>query len=87
MSSNRTWNEYKDGFGFLGSEFWIGNEILAHLTNQNRHQLRIDVENTKEESYFLLYDNFRISDEWDNYSLLNLSVSRNVSGMRVCILP
>ncbi|XP_071837365.1 fibrinogen-like protein A [Apostichopus japonicus] len=39
---NRDWNDYKQGFGFLHREFWLGNEKLSYITNQRDHELRID---------------------------------------------
>lgn len=80
ISYARDWTDYKFGFGFLASEFWIGNEKLAHLTNQKRYRLRIDLENTEGQSYHLTYDNFRIADEWDSYSLLSVDTYDEVSG-------
>ncbi|PIK57154.1 hypothetical protein BSL78_05974, partial [Apostichopus japonicus] len=79
---NRTWDEYKNGIGFLGSEFLIGNERIAHLIHQKRYQLRIDLENYAGQSYSLTYDNFRIADEWGNYSIKSLGVFE-----RTTVLP
>ncbi|PIK59867.1 fibrinogen-like protein A [Apostichopus japonicus] len=41
----RTWNEYKQGFGFLKREFWLGNDQISDLTNQKDYELRIDMNN------------------------------------------
>ncbi|RUS68769.1 hypothetical protein EGW08_023468 [Elysia chlorotica] len=30
----RTWKEYKDGFGDINGDFWLGNEAVYKLTNQ-----------------------------------------------------
>jgi len=37
----RTWKEYADGFGNLTGEFWLGNDLIANLTQQP-YVLRID---------------------------------------------
>ncbi|XP_071835788.1 uncharacterized protein [Apostichopus japonicus] len=69
---NRSWKDFRNGFGFLGSEFWIGNEKIAYLTNQKRYQLRMDFENIAGETYYVTYDDFRISDEWGKYYISSL---------------
>uniref|UniRef100_A0A3Q4N399 Fibrinogen-like protein 1 n=1 Tax=Neolamprologus brichardi TaxID=32507 RepID=A0A3Q4N399_NEOBR len=46
-SFDRSWVEYKHGFGDLFSpagEFWLGNEPLHHLTSQGNYDLRINME-------------------------------------------
>lgn len=66
---NRLWTEYKDGFGFLSSEFWLGNEKVSFLTNQKTYQLQIDMVNAEGLSFFVHYDRFRISDDWGEFKL------------------
>ncbi|XP_071836777.1 uncharacterized protein [Apostichopus japonicus] len=80
---NRTWNEYKNGIGFLGSEFLIGNEKLAYLINQQRYQLRIELENYAGQSYSLTYDNFRIADEWGKYSITSLGGVEGITDLPI----
>ncbi|XP_071835376.1 uncharacterized protein [Apostichopus japonicus] len=72
VNFNRSWKDFRNGFGFLGSEFWIGNDKIAVLTNQKRYQLRIDFENVAGETYYVTYDEFRISDEWGDYLISSL---------------
>ncbi|XP_071835356.1 uncharacterized protein [Apostichopus japonicus] len=72
VNFNRNWKDFRNGFGFLGSEFWIGNEKIAVLTNQKRYQLRMDFENVAGDTYFVTYDEFRISDEWGKYYISSL---------------
>ncbi|KAJ8032946.1 Fibrinogen-like protein A [Holothuria leucospilota] len=74
VGTKRTWDEYKDGFGFLGSEFWLGNNKIAYLTNQKRYELRIDMVTSDGSSFHISYDKFRISDEWSGFSLTSLGV-------------
>ncbi|KAJ8035672.1 Angiopoietin-1 [Holothuria leucospilota] len=68
----RAFSEYRDGFGFLHSEFWLGNERLSFLTNQKKYQLRIDMTNSAGSSLYLTYDLFRISDAWSNYTIISI---------------
>ncbi|KAJ8023023.1 Fibrinogen-like protein A [Holothuria leucospilota] len=68
----RNWDEYKRGFGFLGREFWLGNDKISYLTNQKDYELRIDLNNKNGNAYYAKYDLFRISDEIGNYKLVGL---------------
>ncbi|KAJ8033993.1 Fibrinogen-like protein A [Holothuria leucospilota] len=69
---NRNWTEYKTGFGFLSQEFWIGNDKLSFLTNQNTYELRIDFTSADDQSFFVTYSKFRISDEYGEYKLTSV---------------
>ncbi|KAJ8035656.1 Fibrinogen-like protein A [Holothuria leucospilota] len=72
VAFGRAFSEYREGFGFLSGEFWLGNEKLSFLTNQKRYQLRIDMTNSGGSSFYVTYDLFRISDEWSNYKLTSV---------------
>ncbi|KAJ8033994.1 Ficolin-1 [Holothuria leucospilota] len=78
---NRNWTEYKKGFGFLSQEFWIGNDKLSFITNQNTYELRIDVTSVGDLSFFVTYSKFRISDEYGEYKLTSVG---EYSGPEVC---
>ncbi|XP_071837372.1 fibrinogen-like protein A [Apostichopus japonicus] len=69
---NRDWNDYKQGFGFLHREFWLGNEKLSYITNQRDHELRIDFVSKTGDPYFAKYNLFRLSDEQSMYRLIGL---------------
>ena len=73
MNFNRSWSQYRDGFGFLSTEFWIGNEKLSYLTNQAEYELRIDVELSTGDSYHTTYKGFRITDGIGEYKFGNIS--------------
>ncbi|XP_071830434.1 fibrinogen-like protein A isoform X2 [Apostichopus japonicus] len=68
----RNWTSYKEGFGELDHEFWLGNDKLYDLTNQGDYQLRIDLVNKDGAPYYAKFDLFRINDESDNYTLSGL---------------
>ncbi|KAJ8032765.1 Fibrinogen-like protein A [Holothuria leucospilota] len=67
----RPWEYYKDGFGFLNQEFWLGNDKLAYLTNQKKYILRIDFAPDRETKW-VAYDHFQITDEKGLYKLVTL---------------
>ncbi|KAJ8019625.1 Ryncolin-4 [Holothuria leucospilota] len=71
---NRNWEAYKDGFGFLSTEFWLGNDKISQLTNQAVYELRIDIVLSNGTSLFASFDAFRTSDEWGQYKLVLIGV-------------
>ncbi|CAH1251218.1 PRSS12 [Branchiostoma lanceolatum] len=66
---NRTWEEYKQGFGDVNGEYWLGNENIHILTNNKNHKLRVDLLDWNGTSRFAEYSSFRMSGEWDQYKL------------------
>lgn len=41
---NRDWNDYKNGFGDPSKEFWLGNENIYMLTNNDDYMIRVELE-------------------------------------------
>eukprot|EP00058_Branchiostoma_floridae_P016453 XP_002601941.1 hypothetical protein BRAFLDRAFT_86425 [Branchiostoma floridae] len=66
---DRTWEEYKRGFGNKSWEHWLGNENIHRLTNQKTYRLRIDMEDWEQNRRFVEYNTFRVSDEASGYRL------------------
>lgn len=71
LDFNRDWNEYKEGFGFLSSEFWLGNEKLSLMLNQKKYELRFDIVTSEGSSCHFIYEDFRISDGFSNYVIVS----------------
>jgi ficolin len=65
----RTWIEYKDGFGNPSGEFWLGNEALYLLTSNGKYKLRIDMEDFDGQKRYAEYSSFSISSSADKYRL------------------
>ncbi|XP_045184068.2 fibrinogen-like protein 1 [Mercenaria mercenaria] len=65
----RDWIAYKNGFGDLNSEFWLGNEHLSILTSSGDHELRIDMEDFYGNKAFAKYSKFKVYPEEDKYKL------------------
>ncbi|XP_008421183.1 angiopoietin-1 isoform X1 [Poecilia reticulata] len=65
----RTWKEYKLGFGSLLAEHWLGNEHIYQLTSRRQHVLRIELTDWDGHQAFSLYDRFQIGNEKQNYRL------------------
>lgn len=64
-----TWQNYKNGFGSVNGEFWLGNEMLTLITNSGTYTLRIDFTDFDGETAYAEYANFVISSEANNYKL------------------
>jgi hypothetical protein len=59
-SFDKDWNSYKQGFGLVTGDFWIGNEKLHQITSSGRYQLRLDICNSDGECKYATYNNFFI---------------------------
>ncbi|XP_067454690.1 fibrinogen-like protein 1 [Thunnus thynnus] len=69
---NRSWAEYKDGFGDMDAElgeFWLGNDNLYYITAQGNYSLRINLEDFDGNQRYAEYKNFKVADEKDHYRL------------------
>ncbi|XP_015914906.1 protein scabrous [Parasteatoda tepidariorum] len=65
----KNWTEYKRGFGHPAEEFWIGNEVLHHLTSPSDVVLHIDMWDLFGRYWYAEYDRFHVKSESDLYSL------------------
>ncbi|XP_041374873.1 ficolin-2-like isoform X2 [Gigantopelta aegis] len=65
----RTWNEYKNGFGDVNREFWLGNEIIHQITSRTVYELRIELEDFEGNSRYAIYSTFSLGSEAENYTL------------------
>uniref|UniRef100_A0A2K5QGQ9 Angiopoietin 2 n=1 Tax=Cebus imitator TaxID=2715852 RepID=A0A2K5QGQ9_CEBIM len=65
----RTWKEYKVGFGNPSGEYWLGNEFVSQLTNQQRYVLKILFKDWEGNEAYSLYEHFYLSSEELNYRI------------------
>ena len=66
----RDWADYKNGFGSLTGEFWLGNDnIYRLLTTSKQYELRIDMGDFEGNSAYAKYSSFRIGPESEGYKL------------------
>uniref|UniRef100_A0A8C7F4V9 Si:ch211-157b11.8 n=1 Tax=Oncorhynchus kisutch TaxID=8019 RepID=A0A8C7F4V9_ONCKI len=66
---NRTWQEYREGFGSPQGEYWLGNAALHALTNTGQHLLRIQLEDWHQQKRQATYNTFRVAAEAQRYRL------------------
>ena len=65
----RGWNSYKNGFGTLQNEFWLGLDKINRLTDSDQMVLRVDLEDFENNTRYAEYSIFAVSDEAENYKL------------------
>ncbi|XP_064614169.1 ficolin-1-like [Liolophura sinensis] len=66
----RNWQSYKNGFGNLYGEFWLGLEKMHLLTSQRHYKLLINLEDFTGKSGEAAYSRFRISGEKEKFRLM-----------------
>ncbi|XP_062706517.1 fibrinogen alpha chain isoform X3 [Aedes albopictus] len=66
---NRDWADYKNGFGDPAKEFWLGNENIYMLTNNEDYSLRVELEDFEGNKRYAQYSHFKIHSEQDYYKL------------------
>ena len=67
----RNWTDYKNGFGNLEGEYWLGLDNMYLLTHHSGDppQLRVDLADWEGNTVFAKYAQFSVSDEDSNYNL------------------
>lgn len=65
----RDWESYKNGFGSVGEDFWLGNEKLHVITQQADYTLRVDIVTQNNLPKHAEYALFRINGNVTNYQV------------------
>ncbi|XP_073695903.1 angiopoietin-related protein 2a [Garra rufa] len=65
----RNWETYKQGFGNIDGEYWLGLENIYSLTNQGNYKLLVTMEDWSGRKTFAEYASFRLETEADFYRL------------------
>ncbi|XP_037642160.1 angiopoietin-4 [Sebastes umbrosus] len=65
----RSWREYKMGFGDVFGEHWLGNEVTYLLTSQGQYSLRVELKDWEGNPAHAQYDRFTLTSERQQYRL------------------
>ncbi|XP_078616390.1 microfibril-associated glycoprotein 4-like [Branchiostoma floridae x Branchiostoma japonicum] len=65
----RNWADYKNGFGGVEGEHWLGLDKMHNLTTQNNYELYVELEDWEGNTAYAKYDTFSIGDESTDYTL------------------
>ncbi|XP_076126232.1 angiopoietin-related protein 2b [Alosa pseudoharengus] len=65
----RNWETYKQGFGNIDGEYWLGLENIHWLTSQGNYKLLVTLEDWAGRKTFAEYASFRLEPEADFYRL------------------
>ncbi|XP_062599903.1 ficolin-1-like [Saccostrea cucullata] len=65
---DRTWKEYKEGFGSVNSSYWLGNDVI-HMLTKNKPSLYVSITLTNGTTLYQQYEEFSITNETDKYRL------------------
>ncbi|XP_004369065.1 angiopoietin-related protein 3 [Trichechus manatus latirostris] len=74
---NETWESYRHGFGRLDGEFWLGLEKIYSIVKQSNYILRIELEDWKDNKYYVEYS-FHLGNHETNYTLYLAKIIGNI---------
>nr|XP_022308164.1 angiopoietin-2-like [Crassostrea virginica] len=65
----RNWKDYKNGFGHIDDEYWLGNDAIHALTKDGKQMLRVDLQKFSGEKAHATYSSFFVDNEAKKYKL------------------
>uniref|UniRef100_A0AAG5DAQ3 Fibrinogen C-terminal domain-containing protein n=1 Tax=Anopheles atroparvus TaxID=41427 RepID=A0AAG5DAQ3_ANOAO len=76
----RGWKEYKEGFGNMEGEFWLGLDRIHQLTASKPHELVVLLEDYDGNKTHAKYERFEIGDEGQKFALKTLGGYSGTAG-------
>ncbi|XP_043946358.1 angiopoietin-4 [Protopterus annectens] len=81
----KSWEDYKAGFGEVNGEYWLGNEAIYLLTSQLSYTLRIELRDWEGNQAYSQYETFQLGSERQHYKLF-LSGYSGSAGQQNCLV-
>ena len=69
INFNRSWVDYRNGFGSPDTNYWMGLDLLHTLTSSKAYRLRVDMTDWKGKTLWAGYDRFSVGPKSSNYKL------------------
>jgi len=69
VNFQRNWADYKNGFGNVNGEYWLGNKYLTALTNARPYRLRFEIIEQSGQLTHAEYNNFKVAGEDQKYKM------------------
>lgn len=77
----KNWANYKNGFGDIQNEFWLGNDKIHYLTRQGTYELRVDFVTSSNSAKYAKYTSFRIDSVANEYRVTDIGTNSGNGGM------
>ena len=81
----RNWTDYKNGFGNMSGEFWLGLENIKRLTKDNDKELRVDLEDFEGEKRYAKYETFKVEGGKYKLTVEGYSGECNECMVKLCL--
>ncbi|XP_049548212.1 microfibril-associated glycoprotein 4-like [Anopheles darlingi] len=76
----RNWTQYRDGFGELDNEFWLGLEHVHQLTTRQKHEIIFEIKDFSGNYGYARYNEFQVGSESEQYILKVLGSYNGTAG-------
>ncbi|XP_058818674.1 ficolin-2-like [Topomyia yanbarensis] len=80
MDFYRNWTDYKEGFGELEGEFWLGNDKIHQLTKDQPREIHFLLTDWDDRTAIAKYTSFQIGSEVEKYVLKSIGYYSGTAG-------